>query len=301
MENYIDFSNCKIDKLKGYRGANGKKISVIYNGERYMLKFSKENNGIKYNTCATEYLGCHIFNSLGIEAQQTILGHYNNQPVVACKDIETNGYHLMEFSMIKNTIIESSGSGTGTDLTDIMTTIKEQQLYSPTELKKHFWNVFVADSFIGNFDRHNSNWGLLVNQQTGDTKLAPIYDCGSSLFPRPNAQEMKEILSSPDKINERVFVFPTSAIQINNKKVNYFDYISSLKNPDCTAAVKRILPKINMEKINSIIENAPILPIQKQFYKEMLLQRKQRILDFTLEKYNELSLKRKSFNRGLER
>lgn len=301
MENSIDFSNYKIDIYKGYRGANGKKLSVIYNGERYMLKFPAEYNGIKYNTCVTEYLGCHIFNSIGIEAQQTILGHYNNQPVVACKDMETNGYHLMEFSMIKNTIIESSGSGTGTDLTDIMTTIKEQQLYSPTELKKHFWNVFVADSLIGNFDRHNSNWGLLVNQQTGDAKLAPIYDCGSSLYPRPNTQQMKEILSSPDKINERIFVFPTSAIQINNKKVNYFDYISSLKNPDCTDAVKRILPKINMGKINSIIENSPILPIQKQFYKEMLLQRKQRILDFTLEKYNELSLKRKSFNRGLER
>ena len=39
MDNYIDFTDCHPDPYKGYRGANGNKISVIYNDERYMLKF----------------------------------------------------------------------------------------------------------------------------------------------------------------------------------------------------------------------------------------------------------------------
>ena len=28
----------------------------------------------------------------------------------------------------------------------------------------------------------------------------------------------------------RVYVFPTSALKINDKKINYFEYISSLKD-----------------------------------------------------------------------
>lgn len=56
-----------------YGGANGSKISVIYNGERYMLKFAPHG---KDNRCITEYLGCHILQSLGIHTQDTLLGTY---------------------------------------------------------------------------------------------------------------------------------------------------------------------------------------------------------------------------------
>lgn len=34
----IDFTNAAV-KNKAYAGANGSKISVVYNGEQYMLKF----------------------------------------------------------------------------------------------------------------------------------------------------------------------------------------------------------------------------------------------------------------------
>lgn len=34
----IDFTNLPV-RNKAYAGANGSKISVIYNGEQYMLKF----------------------------------------------------------------------------------------------------------------------------------------------------------------------------------------------------------------------------------------------------------------------
>ncbi len=35
----IDFTNV-IRKNKTFNGANGNKLSIIYNGEQYMLKFS---------------------------------------------------------------------------------------------------------------------------------------------------------------------------------------------------------------------------------------------------------------------
>ena len=33
------------------------------------------------------------------------------------------------------------------------------------ELEAYFWDMFVVDAFIGNWDRHNGNWGFLYSQE----------------------------------------------------------------------------------------------------------------------------------------
>ncbi|MDO4544548.1 MAG: CtkA family protein, partial [Bacillota bacterium] len=82
---------------------------------------------------------------------------------------------------------------------------------------------------------------------------------------------------------------PLSGIKIDNKKINYFDFISSLENQDCNMALKRITPKIDMEKIHKIVEDTGyISDLQKAFYKTILTQRKEKILDFSLKKLDEL-------------
>ncbi len=69
----IDFTNSKICK-KTYVGANGSKISILYNDELYILKFSpfpSINKEISYtNSCISKYIGCHIFESISISAQK---------------------------------------------------------------------------------------------------------------------------------------------------------------------------------------------------------------------------------------
>ncbi len=73
----IDFSNLPV-RNKTYAGANGSKISVLYNGEQYMLKFPPTpsiNKDMSYtNSCFSEYLGSHIFELLCIPVQETLLG-----------------------------------------------------------------------------------------------------------------------------------------------------------------------------------------------------------------------------------
>ena len=44
--------------------------------------------------------------------------------------------------------------------------------------------MFIVDALIGNWDRHNGNWGFLYNTVTDEIALAPGYDCGSCLFPQ---------------------------------------------------------------------------------------------------------------------
>ncbi len=70
---------------------------------------------------------------------------------------------------------------------------------------------------------------------------------------------------------------------VNGKKIKYFDFISSLQNEDCNLALKRIVPRIDMAKIEGIIDGTPFLSdLQRQFYITMLAARKERILDFSL-------------------
>lgn len=140
----------------------------------------------------------------------------------------------------------------------------EQSLISPDEMEKQFWNIFIVGSLIGNFDRHNGNWGILINEKERDAKLAPIFDCGSCLYPKPTLEEMKNILEDQHEVLNRIYVFPTSAIKYNGEKINYFEFISSLQEKNCNEALKRIQPRIDLLKINNMIDDIPSLTdIQK--------------------------------------
>lgn len=289
----IDFTNCP-QKKKGYGGANGKKICVKYNGEDYMLKFpttGKINKDMHYtNGCISEYLGCHIFNAIGIKAQETLLGTYKTErgvkTVVACKDFSSAGIVPQDFASLKNRIIDSERNGYGKELSEILYTIQEQNLFPQDELMNYFWDVFVVDSFIGNWDRHNGNWGFLYNQTDDTLELSPIYDCGSSIYPQADETLMELILKDEKELNLRIYEIPTSSIELNGKRINYFDFMNSLQNDDCSKAVLRIQPRIDMKKIEEIIRNTPgLTALQYDFYLLMLNFRKELIID---EVYNKI-------------
>ena len=283
----IDFTNLPTRK-KAYGGANGSKLSVIYNNELYMLKLpmhALKNPNLSYtNSCISEYLGCHIFNMLGVKAQETLLGEYEyhgkTRTVVACKDFTSPGVIILDFASVKNQIIDSASNGYGTELSDILDTIEKQTAVDPIELKEHFWNMFVIDAFIGNWDRHNGNWGFLYNQQTDHMEIAPIFDCGSALFPQIDDELIKKVMSSKAEMNARVYDMPTSAILIDGKRANYHKVITSLHYSDCNDAVKRIAPRIKLDVINNLIDEVEQLSnLQKEFLKKILKMRKELILD----------------------
>lgn len=289
----IDFTNCKVNKFRAYGGANGNKINVIYDGDGYMLKFppiAKANKTMSYsNSCISEYIACKIFNSIGIKTQETLLGTYidkkgKEKVVVACKDFTENNKKLIEFAELKNTCIDSEQNGYGKELSSIMDAINEQDLIPSEKLKEFFWDMFITDALLGNFDRHNGNWGILVDEENQTASIAPVYDCGSCLYAQLDVKGMEKVLQNEKEIDERIYTFPRSAIEEDGQKISYFDYISSHKNPDCTNALRRIYPKINLEKINEIIDNTEtICDIQKDFYKNMIKERYDKIIDHSMD------------------
>ena len=139
----IDFSKLP-RRNKTYAGANGSKIAVMYADELYMLKFpgiARQNKDMSYaNGCICEYLGCHIFEIVGIPVQKTLLGTFarkgKEKIVVACKDFTTTDTVIQDFASLKNTIIDSEHNGYGTELSDILMTIDEQQAIDSDVLKQ---------------------------------------------------------------------------------------------------------------------------------------------------------------------
>ena len=290
----IDFTPCEVNKFKAYGGANGNKIHVRYQGKGYMLKFPPvpgRSKTMSYtNSCISEYLACHIYESLGIKAQETLLGTYTDRRgkekiVVACRDFTDEEKRLIEFAQLKNTCIDSEQNGYGTELSSIMAAIDEQTLIQQDELEAFFWDMFIVDALLGNFDRHNGNWGILVNEGKQTAEIAPVYDCGSCLYPQLAVKEMQGVLEREEEIDKRIFVYPTSAIEEQGKKVSYFEFISSLQHQGCNAALKRIHARIDMERISRLVEDVPFLePVQREFYKIMIRERKEKILDYSMER-----------------
>jgi len=282
----MDFSKLK-QKKKSYGGANGNKLSIVIDDELYMLKLpshAKNNKNISYsNSSISEYLGSHIYNLLGIDAQETILGTFNykgkQKIAVACKDFEKNGYVLKDFASVKNQIVDSESNGYGTELSDILETIEKQQIIDPIELSNYFWNMFVIDAILGNWDRHNGNWGFLYNQESDDIKLAPVFDCGSCLFPQIDESIIKKVFENKKEMDIRIYDMPTSAILIDGIRINYYEFIKSHKYKQCDEAIKRIVNVMDLEKIGGIIDEIEyISDIYKKFLKTMIKERYEKIV-----------------------
>ncbi len=234
--------------------------------------------------------------SIGFNVQETILGEYrleNNKTkiVCACKDFTTDGFILKEFAELKNSIIDSPNNGYGTDLNEVLNTMESQNLYSAEELKRFFWNMFIVDALLGNFDRHNGNWGFLINRETKEVRIAPVFDCGSCLYPQLDDITMEKYLKDRAEIEKRVYVFPNSALKIDDKKINYYEFIKSGEFLDCNKALINIYPNINLEEINNIIENTSgISDIRKDFYKIMIKERYENILTPPYKRLNKINI-----------
>ena len=284
----IDFTEC-IEELNNYKGSEKKK-TLVYNNKKYLVKFPdpirEKNKNISYiNNAFSEYVGSNIFRILGFETQNTILGTYTYKEkekiVCACEDFTDGNHVLYEFENLA--LSTNPDKKIETELADILEVIEETKMMIPDNTKEKFWDMFIIDSLIGNTDRHNGNWGFLVNARSSKVEFAPIYDCGSCLNPMLEDMEI-------ERLNETEFknlaINCYSCIKENGKKINYITYIKSMKHEECNEAIYRVFKKINIEEINEFIDEIPAMSdVRKQFYKKIIKLR----YDIIKEVYDKLN------------
>ena len=256
-----------------------KKFEIIIEGHRYIVKFQKNSEvGLIFNH-VSDYLVSHIFQSIGIPVQETFLGTYDGKNVVVMKNFLEPEDALVAFNGVGESSLERDKELYQYTYEDITAMLRENMKSTNVEETiDRFWDMFIVDALIGNFDRHGGNWGFI--KRDNKYRIAPVYDNGSSLYPKLNTDDKLEaVLASENEINERIYKFPTSHIKVKNRKSSYFEVINSLQFEACNDALKRIVPRIDLERINAIIDEIEgISEVRKHFYKVMLQQRYEKIL-----------------------
>ncbi len=272
----VDFTNA-VEEFNSYKGSEKKK-TLIYNNKKYLVKFPdpvrEKNKNISYiNNAFSEYIGSNVFKIVGFNVQNTILGKYEyngkEKIVCACEDFTDDENILYEFENLA--LSTNPDKKIETELCDIMEVIEENKMVDRKETKQKFWDMFVIDGLIGNTDRHNGNWGFLLNKNTGKVKFSPIYDCGSSLNPMLEDEKIKSF-SIVELKNLALNCY--SCLKENGKKINYMTFMLDKKNEECNNAIKRLFKNINIDKINKFIDDIECISnIRKDFYKKIIKQR----------------------------
>ena len=280
---FVDFSKSKLSNV--YYGGSEKKLGIIYNNERYMLKFQKNTPVSKRYNTISEYLGSHIYNLIGIKSHDTVLGVYKNENVVACKDFVIDDYQFVAFNDVGESSIDVDKDKYQYSYEDIMELLKSnKKITDLDDIISNFFEMYIVDALIGNFDRHGANWGFL--KKDNKYYIAPVFDNGSCLYPSlTDEDEMKKIISDEDEIDLRVYKFPTSQIKLNGNKSSYYEVISSLQFEEINKALLKIYPLINLDKICKLIDEISIISeIHKMFYKTMIKKRFEKIIKYSYDK-----------------
>lgn len=319
------------DRNGSYGGNAGQKEGILIDDEYWMVKYPQSTKGMQNvgslsttSSPLSEYIGSHIYEMLGYDVHQTILGIRNDTVVVACKDICDDTHNLREFRELKNTynkqLNEQLELSTSSDLSSthdhhfvpldqVMVHLKyNPELQKIPGLQERFWDCIIVDGFINNSDRNNGNWGVLRSKT--DQMMAPVFDNGNSFS--PNIPESKIKMRLQD---EAVFVQSAangrSAYSLDNTRQAFFVELLKSDIDEINQAIKRVTPSIeqHLSEIQEFIQNIPkqvldypvITDERKQEYCQELTYRYEKMLVPALEHIQETERKNIRSEMDLER
>ncbi len=299
----INFDEYQQNK-RFYGGRAGRKLGINYNGDNYIIKFAeslKEKNfkniNLSYsNSPISEYIGSHIYEILGKDVHDTILGTRGGKLVVACKDFCENGDVLYEFEKLKTTfepkLLNIEGevtNGEGTELDIVLQVIREHPTLSKIDgVEEHFWDMFVVDALIGNGDRNNGNWGIIISSD-GTEKISPVFDNGNSLNNKWADKKMLETLLDENSIRTSAYNGSVCIFKRDEKRINPYHMLKKHEYTELDNALLRMVPQINLKRneiINLINDISIISNTKKQFLNTIVDTRIDNVL---IPSYNEIS------------
>ena len=224
--------------LCGYSGKEHKMAVKLNDGYKYMIN-----------------IGCKIFKLLGFQVQETFLAKYENKNknrivVCACKDFTNGNTRLCEMKNVFN------GFGMIGDYRKKITFEYMNRAFMnfntndipEKEISDFYYDMFIVDALIGNTNRHNRNWGIL--QSETESKIAPIYDCGSSF-----TSQMEK-----DDGGAYSAMCAQSILGNNNgKRIVYSEFFKGELKPEIKNALNRIVPKINISDVSEIISSEVLI------------------------------------------
>ena len=245
------------------------------------------------NSPVCEYLGSHIFNICGVPTHNTTLAIRDSKVVVLCEDFVYDNLTLYEFSKIKISFEPAfynkdgeETDGMGSSLSEALLVLSQHPLFNKVpKASFQFWRMFIIDAIIGNLDRNNGNWGVIVNKETGDVSFAPIYDNGNCLNDKWDDDKMKKFLEDKFLFLNEAYKGKTCYFTSDDgKKINPFQLIASGIYYECTVALKEVLDVFDLEKVKTLIDDLELLnDTQRVYYYYSIIRERVKFLKEALD------------------
>lgn len=221
--------NNKLESIETFENVSEKVAELI--ATKIKLPCAKIEIGTYY-----EEKGCLSYNILSknktmAEGISYISRRYKYYDVKEGKDLESGKYYCLE--IILNSL-------------------------DKIELKGHFYKIMIFDFIIGNSDRHSNNWAIIKKGKEKE-RLAPIYDNGSSLCALVKESQIKDYLSSRDKLKFNALVDTSSRIDgKSRRKPTHKEIIQYLHDnfyDETKDFVKLIIQKLDEKAIEDILNS----------------------------------------------
>ena len=204
------------------------KVCCEHNGILYIIKSDPPN---EYK-CLSEYLSSKVAGVLGIDCQKVSIGY--REGLLSCGiELFNNGSSIIHHYYDIN---DSSLNSLDCDVRDLPYTLdfilEVLRTYDNIDVNSDvlinsFVQMCLFDCLIGNYDRHWGNWGFIGNSK--DYKVCPLFDNGSSLYPKLNNEDIIKIIGSKTELYKSIYEFPKSQIRrTKKKKYLYKDLMKSL-------------------------------------------------------------------------
>lgn len=302
----INFEYCKTNERNGiYGGMAGSKEGITYNNDYWLIKYPKSTKGMRTNDISyttsplSEYIGSHVYDILGYDVHETLLGIRNKKLVVACKDFCKNEGSLREIRTLKNTYNEelenrlnielsSTGSEHMVEIQDILIHLEDNPILSKVEgLEQRFWDCIVIDGLINNNDRNNGNWGLLFENKR--YRIAPIFDNGAAFSTKLSDAQIERRLNNPENLKIGSLSVDT-AYSADGRRLKYGEILKFDNEKLLESIVKNT--ELIAERFDEIIEFVNSIPLEYKGLQVMSDARKEFYLKTMAIRFNELILPR---------
>ncbi|WP_407270374.1 HipA domain-containing protein [Radiobacillus sp. PE A8.2] len=109
------------------------------------------------------------------------------------------------------------------------------RLFYENGILDYLFQMILFDTLIGNTDRHQDNFGVIRNEQTGQQKFAPFYDNSSSLGREMNQGRIELMLRDKRMFESYIFGKKSSTLirwedSWTKKKLNIIELYDKVKS-----------------------------------------------------------------------
>jgi len=292
MYRLIDFLDWIVAEDTPYgSGASEKNWIVnLESKEKGIFKFPKTKTD---NTITGEYwaekMAAEIANVIGLESAKVDIGIFQNRKGSMSYMILSENEELIEgihyitkiYPNYDGDRFEDTQSGDMYSIQMIMLSLDHYE-----ELKRQFIRIPIFDCLIGNSDRHHNNWAVIKNVKTGELRISPVYDNGSSLCCYINLDSVDSFLNDRQRFESLIYGKSKSLIGWNQVyRPRHFDLLRNIVEhyyKESSEFIREIENKLTDEKIDELVysfDDEIMEPKMKDLVIVYLRERRNRIIN----------------------